>query len=353
MGLLGLLGLGTLVGTAGAAPPRGPGGSPLYRWVEDVDAQGHDLANVGALVDVGSIVGAGSVSMADNPTAITDFAGANLSVGAGGVLNAADTDTRTDVSDDGGNVVSDASVINFGTDLTVTDDGDGAVTVDASGSSPWSDADDDGHLDAPGYAGIDVGVVGTNWLEAESALISLQINGRVQAGGFPSLQAALEEAYFTRMGSVIDIPPGVYGPVTPFPGQTLVGSGRDTVIEAAAGSSGPAIDLRQAEAIVGEHADDVTLTRLAVRGGVKDEALRVGPDQRGLVMTGCRVVDAGGGGINCDGTACVFTGNVFSGSGGLYGIRFGRDARDCVATGNADVGRAIDRGSGSVIANNS
>lgn len=39
-------------------------------------------------------------------------------------------DTRTDVSDDGTTVVSDAADINFASFLSVTDDGDGTVTVD-------------------------------------------------------------------------------------------------------------------------------------------------------------------------------------------------------------------------------
>ena len=41
-----------------------------------------------------------------------------------------DTDTRTDVSDSGTTVVSDVSDINFAEFLSVTDDGDGTVTVD-------------------------------------------------------------------------------------------------------------------------------------------------------------------------------------------------------------------------------
>jgi|GEM_PF-3351978 len=48
----------------------------------------------------------------------------NLSnIGSGG------TDTRTDVSDDGTQVVGDVSDINFGPGVTVIDDGDGSVTV--------------------------------------------------------------------------------------------------------------------------------------------------------------------------------------------------------------------------------
>lgn len=42
-------------------------------------------------------------------------------------------------SDDGSAVVDGPSDINFGQDLSVTDDGDGTITVDASGSSQVSD----------------------------------------------------------------------------------------------------------------------------------------------------------------------------------------------------------------------
>lgn len=42
------------------------------------------------------------------------------------------TDTRTSVSDDGEKIVENAVDINFGTGVSVTDDGDGSVTVEAS-----------------------------------------------------------------------------------------------------------------------------------------------------------------------------------------------------------------------------
>lgn len=51
-------------------------------------------------------------------------------------------DTRTDVSDSGVEVVPETSDINFDTNLSVTDDGDGSVTVDASGgggSGIWTE----------------------------------------------------------------------------------------------------------------------------------------------------------------------------------------------------------------------
>lgn len=45
-------------------------------WNQDVDAQGHKLSNLGSL------------STANNPDEITDFAGENLSISDSGVLNA-------------------------------------------------------------------------------------------------------------------------------------------------------------------------------------------------------------------------------------------------------------------------
>lgn len=67
-------------------------------------------------------------------TAITDITGSNLSIDTNGVLNASDTDTdtRTNISDDGTQIVADASDVNFAANLSVTDDTDGSVTVDSA-----------------------------------------------------------------------------------------------------------------------------------------------------------------------------------------------------------------------------
>ena len=79
-----------------------------------------------------------------------DFA-SNLSVSDDGdgtvTVDATDTntDTRTNVSDDGSQVVADTDDINFTTNLNVTDDGDGSVSVDASGiSDTRTDVSNDG-----------------------------------------------------------------------------------------------------------------------------------------------------------------------------------------------------------------
>ncbi|PSP94252.1 hypothetical protein BRC91_06685 [Halobacteriales archaeon QS_4_62_28] len=73
--------------------------------------------------------------------------GSNLSVSAGTdalTLDATDTDTHTDVSDGGSTVLRDVSDINFGTDLSVTDDADGSVTVDASTTDTRTNVSDNG-----------------------------------------------------------------------------------------------------------------------------------------------------------------------------------------------------------------
>lgn len=51
----------------------------------------------------------------------------------GSTISWADLNAGVDVEDDGSVVVSGASAINFGNNVSVTDDGDGTVTVDASG----------------------------------------------------------------------------------------------------------------------------------------------------------------------------------------------------------------------------
>lgn len=118
-GLLALLGVGT--GATDAQPGNGPdnAGGAVYNWKKDVDAQGN------ALLDVGSL------TMDDNPTAITDLAGDNLSIDESGVLNATvtDTDTRTSISENGVETVQNVTNINFGFGLGVIDEGDGTVTI--------------------------------------------------------------------------------------------------------------------------------------------------------------------------------------------------------------------------------
>lgn len=138
--VVGLWGLSATTGTGAAQQGRGP------QWQRDVDANGNRLFDLGAL------------AMRANTTDITDFEGSGLSIDSNGVLTVADP--RTNVSDDGTQVVADTTDINFASNLSVTDDGDGSVTVEGA-SSLWEDADSDNLLEAPSHNGIDVGFVKT------------------------------------------------------------------------------------------------------------------------------------------------------------------------------------------------
>jgi len=63
-----------------------------------------------------------------NVTLTYDDAGNSLTIDAAG-----GTDTRTDVSDGGTTVVSDTTDINFGSNISASDDGDGTATVQSLG----------------------------------------------------------------------------------------------------------------------------------------------------------------------------------------------------------------------------
>lgn len=115
--LLTLLGLGGLGLTGGrvAATHRG------QHWRRDVDADGNSLFDLGSL------------ATRDNASVITDFEGRNLVIDGDGVLNA--TDTRADVSDEDGIVVSQAEDIVAGSGLAVTASPDEtSATIDVGDS---------------------------------------------------------------------------------------------------------------------------------------------------------------------------------------------------------------------------
>lgn len=62
----------------------------------------------------------------------------NNSAGEWQAVDSSAADTRTNVSDDGTQVVAGVSDINFGSNLTVTDDTDGTVTIDSIAAPEWS-----------------------------------------------------------------------------------------------------------------------------------------------------------------------------------------------------------------------
>lgn len=118
LSLVGLGGLGAMA--SGSATAQENEGQPFYNWKEDVDANEHSLSELGALM------------MASNSTAITDFAGENLSIGE-----------------------------------------DGTLAADRA----WEDVDDDGLLETPDHEGIDVATTRTQsatatTLETDSAVVS-------------------------------------------------------------------------------------------------------------------------------------------------------------------------------------
>lgn len=118
LALLALGGVGGVTGTATAKAAR--------PWKTDVDASGYALRNLGSL------------SMADSPTAITGFAGRNLSVDDAGVLNAlgdgiAALDAGTDANRPPAGT-PDRYYLATDTRLLYYDDGDGWVAVAGAGS---------------------------------------------------------------------------------------------------------------------------------------------------------------------------------------------------------------------------
>lgn len=74
------------------------------------------------------------------------------------VLDGDDSNSQTDVSDDGSTVVSSTDDINFGSNLDVSDDGDGSATVDADvqGATNWEDGGSDLLTTTSPFTGITV-----------------------------------------------------------------------------------------------------------------------------------------------------------------------------------------------------
>jgi hypothetical protein len=113
--LAAVVGLGGLGASSESAAARS-----TKTWKKDRDADGQELSDLGLL------------TMQSTGTEIASFEGSGLTVDGNGVLNATDTDTRTDISDDGTLVVPDATDLSFGSTLDVTDDDDGSATVETA-----------------------------------------------------------------------------------------------------------------------------------------------------------------------------------------------------------------------------
>lgn len=72
-------------------------------------------------------------------TAITSLEGSYLFVNASGSLSVAGSSFQTEVLDDGTETVSNTTTLNFASNLSVTDPGDGSATIDATDSTTSSD----------------------------------------------------------------------------------------------------------------------------------------------------------------------------------------------------------------------
>lgn len=115
---------------------------PVIRVSELEDGSG--VSHTGELADIDDLPG---FSVSDDGTLVVDDPddvnlGTDLGVsddGDGSVTinytGSGGTDTRIDVSDDGTLVLSEPTDVNFGSNLSVIDDGDGSVTVDTTAGS--------------------------------------------------------------------------------------------------------------------------------------------------------------------------------------------------------------------------
>ncbi len=161
-----------------------------------IDTEGAATINGSTSVTIESEYGAKAIA-SDGSNWYTSGAG-----GAGGVT----------VEDSGTISVDPAGAVNFGTDLSVTDDGDGTVTVDST-VDPTIAVEDDGtgvssSVDTIDFGGSDFGVTNPTTGEAQVALTndSLTVNsgdglkngGSVSLGGSTTLD--VEPADFAGSG---------------------------------------------------------------------------------------------------------------------------------------------------------
>ena len=147
---LGMLGGGALLGGGAASQAIQPASAAtgesgtIGTASSPVDVEAQDINAVALHTE--QLSGA----VAGNDT-ITNLAGTNLSIDSNGNLNASGGGTSVDVEDDGTTVVSGASAINMATNLIVSDDGDGTVTVDGP-SATGVQSDDVGRIDVQSTA---------------------------------------------------------------------------------------------------------------------------------------------------------------------------------------------------------
>lgn len=171
-------------------------------WEQATDAAGFSLSDLGSL------------TMSDNGMAITDFAGTNLSIDGSGLLNA--TDTHTAISDDDSEVVGSTGDINFGTNLDVTDDGDGSVTVDGVDTGEANDGSNIGS-GADVYAGKNGSTLEFRRLSGSGTVFVAQSGGTVTIHG----EVPPDPTHGENLGSGAGVYAGKSGPKLAF--RSLIG----------------------------------------------------------------------------------------------------------------------------------
>ncbi|WP_330633735.1 hypothetical protein [Halocatena halophila] len=155
---------------------RGPVGS--FDTLSTTEIQGDIIAGDPALTDITGpnlfINGSGQLTAANMRTDYLDDGtevvsnstavnfGTNLSVTDDGgipLIDATDTNTHTSISNDGTQVLSDVSDVNFGTNVEVSADGDGSVSVSATDTdtNTHTTVSDDGSEVVPDVSDINFG----------------------------------------------------------------------------------------------------------------------------------------------------------------------------------------------------
>ena len=140
----------------------GPDGGPYVEIDEDngdlvvrtpndtIDFNTADLTNIGtATLDILNVDVENLADTATDPSSNGEFRrnGTDVKVQTGGTvknLSDIEADTRINVSDDGTEVVSEPTDVNFADNVSVTDDGDGTVTIDATDTDTRVNVSDNG-----------------------------------------------------------------------------------------------------------------------------------------------------------------------------------------------------------------
>jgi hypothetical protein len=265
------------------------------------------------------------------------------------------SDSRTDVSDDATTVVSDVQDIDFGTNLTASDDGDGTATVTAnvSGATNWEDAN--GLLEtASGYSGIDVTDVRTDSLNGPVTggkdLTDLQGGGLTIAGGSLDLEhdsVTVTAGTGLKGGGAVSLGGSTLLSVEPadFAGTTLEDDGSDTLTVSSGGIGTDELNT--------PFSDLSTLV-----GGPVTAGSDIDLAEDTLVdTTGALSIDGGGSGVNIDGDTitlasekgCVVRANASGQAGSLSVVDESYNTQLDVSSGGSIEAPNIGTGTGTTL----